>query len=173
MVLGIAVLALVMFGAGVQGEAGGLGVETVKPFAPLPSLYARALVLGYERAYQEAVVEDWSDADFAVVDPQATPKTVTITIRVVQPPDFFLLVSPTTLDIYPGASASFVFTIQPQAGYDKVTHLAVTSALPTGWTASFSTVDVAAGGSSTLTITTPANAALGPVPFEVTATEIF
>ncbi len=85
------------------------------------------------------------------------------------PPDFSLSASPSTVTIVQGgAGGSSTITVNPANGFNGSVGLAVTSALPSGVTASFNPNPTT--GSSTLTLTASGTAATGTVSVTITGT---
>lgn len=73
---------------------------------------------------------------------------------IVSPGDFSLSVTPGSLSIEQGQSASYAVTIAGIAGFSSRVTLSLTSSLPLGATSSFSPTVISPGQSSTLTIST-------------------
>ena len=84
-------------------------------------------------------------------------------------PNFVLSPSPSTVTITQGKSGTSTITITPQNGFSGSVKL-VASGLPTGVTASFNPVTVAAGSTSTLTLKASATAATGTFTVTITGT---
>ena len=83
--------------------------------------------------------------------------------------DFAIGLSPTSQILLRGSSTAFTVDTAATLGGPEAIALSL-SALPAGLTASFSPPSVAAGSSSTLTVSASAGAALGTVHFTVTGT---
>ena len=86
----------------------------------------------------------------------------------VHPPSFLLSDSPGILSLNQGASGTTKVTVIPQFGFSGNVSLAVTSALPTGVTASWSTNPTS--GSSVLTLTASSSAPGTTVGLTITGT---
>ena len=95
--------------------------------------------------------------------------TVSTNVTVsVHPPSFMLSDAPGVLSINQGASGTTKVTVTPQYGFSGNVSLAVTSALPTGVTASWSTNPTS--GSSVLTLTASSSAPAAKVGLTITGT---
>jgi hypothetical protein len=86
----------------------------------------------------------------------------------VHPPSFALSDSPSVLSINQGASATTKVTVTPQFGFSGSVSLAVTSALPSGVTASWGTNPTS--GFSVLTLTASSSAPAATVGLTITGT---
>ena len=84
-------------------------------------------------------------------------------------PDFSLAASPAGQTIAAGQSAPYTATVTALNGFSGSVGLSV-SGLPSGVTAAFSPGNVSGSGSSTMTLTTAANAVAGVYPLTVTGT---
>ena len=95
--------------------------------------------------------------------------TVTTNLAVsVHAPSFALAATPSTVSISQGAAVTTTITVTPQYGFTGTASLAVTSALPSGVTASWSTNPTT--GSSVLTLTASTTATPGQYSLTVTGT---
>ncbi len=83
-------------------------------------------------------------------------------------PDFGVSISPSSQTVAPGASATYAVSVASIGGSTQTVALSV-SGLPSGVTGTFSPTSVAAGGSSTLTVTA-SSTATGSSSFNVTGT---
>jgi hypothetical protein len=86
----------------------------------------------------------------------------------VHPPSFMLSASPGVLTISQGASGTSTVTVTPQYGFSGNVSLAVTSALPSGVTASWSTNPTS--GTSVLTLTASSSAPAATAAITITGT---
>jgi cellulose 1,4-beta-cellobiosidase len=93
--------------------------------------------------------------------------TIALTVTIVQPPNFSLSASPTSVSVAQGASGSSTITVNPLNGFTGSVALAA-SGLPAGVTASFSPASTT--GTSTLTLTASTNATTGSATVTVTGT---
>jgi uncharacterized membrane protein len=93
--------------------------------------------------------------------------TTNVTVSV-HPPSFIVSDSPVVLSINQGASGTTKITVTPQYGFSGNVSLAVTSALPTGVTASWGTNPTS--GSSVLTLTASSSAPAAKVGLTITGT---
>ncbi len=84
-------------------------------------------------------------------------------------PDFTLGASPATATVGMGQSAVYSVSTQSVAGFAGTVAFSV-SGLPSGATATFSPVSVAAGGSSQLTVKTASNSPVGSYSLTITGT---
>nr|WP_042196142.1 M4 family metallopeptidase [Kibdelosporangium sp. MJ126-NF4]CEL22431.1 Aminopeptidase Y (Arg, Lys, Leu preference) [Kibdelosporangium sp. MJ126-NF4]CTQ89286.1 Aminopeptidase Y (Arg, Lys, Leu preference) (EC 3.4.11.15) [Kibdelosporangium sp. MJ126-NF4] len=86
-----------------------------------------------------------------------------------QPPgnDFSIAVTPTTVSVEPGQSATVNVSTQITGGNAQTVNL-TTSALPAGATATFNPASVQSGGSATLTISTSATTPTGTTQVTIT-----
>ena len=85
-----------------------------------------------------------------------------------QAPGFWIVSSSSTVSISQGASAATTITVTDAGGFDGSVHLAVTSALPGGVTASWGTNPTS--GTSVLTLTASSSAAPGTATLTITGT---
>ncbi|HWZ44116.1 MAG TPA: alkaline phosphatase family protein [Candidatus Saccharimonadales bacterium] len=92
---------------------------------------------------------------------------IAVTITAVQPPDFTLSLSPSSLSVTQGNTGSTTISTSALGGFNSAVSLSA-SGLPTGVTASFSPASVSTPGSSNLVLTAASTAATGP--FTVTIT---
>jgi subtilisin-like proprotein convertase family protein len=83
--------------------------------------------------------------------------------------DFSISVSPTSQDVFTNTNVSYTVSTAVTAGSAQTIDLSV-SGLPCGVTGSFNPSSVAAGGSSTLTLSLASNAACTSATFAVTGT---
>jgi hypothetical protein len=96
------------------------------------------------------------------------PQTTTINLTVTPPPNFTLSASPSALNLAQGGSNTSTITVNSTNGFTGSVQL-VTSTLPTGVTASFSSNP--ATTTSTLTVTASSSATIGgPTTVTVTGT---
>src|SRR6266516_479843 len=86
--------------------------------------------------------------------------TVSATITVTGPPDFTLSVSPSSRTIDQGQSTSYTVSVSALNGFNSSVSLSV-SGMPAGASASFTANPVAAGGSTTLNVSTSTTASTG------------
>ncbi len=82
-------------------------------------------------------------------------------------PDFSLSVSPGSLSVAPGGSATYTVTVSASGGFTGVVGLGI-SGLPSGATASFNPGSVTGSGGATLTITTSGATPLGTSTLTIT-----
>ena len=96
--------------------------------------------------------------------------TATLTLTVAIPPNFNLTASPSALTVLEGSSGSSMIATAPVAGFNHAIVLSA-SGLPTGVTASFSTIAIGAPGSghATLTFNVAWTAPAGTYSITVTA----
>ncbi len=97
----------------------------------------------------------------------STTHTTSATLVVSAPPDFSLSLSPSSRTILRGKPASFKVTVSSIGGFTDTVSLSV-SGLPSGATASFKPVSVAAPGSSVMTVKTTSKTARGTFTLTVT-----
>ena len=83
--------------------------------------------------------------------------------------DFGLTMTPTSAKAMAGTTATFTVATSVSAGNTAQSLNLTVTGLPSGVTGAFSPATVMSGGSSTLTITTPFDAAAGDVKFTVSA----
>ncbi len=84
-------------------------------------------------------------------------------------PDFMLTVSPSTLAMAPGSSASFSISVTPLLSFSGSVNLSA-EGLPMGVTASFFPATVTSSGTSVLVLTAGSDAATGSFPLNITGT---
>jgi uncharacterized repeat protein (TIGR01451 family) len=88
-------------------------------------------------------------------------------------PDFSIVATPSTRAVTPGASAQYITTITPSAGFSGTVNLSA-SGLPAGASANFNPASIsitdATSKSATFTITTTAGTPLGDFPVSITGT---
>jgi subtilase family serine protease len=107
----------------------------------------------------------------ATVTITGTSGTMTVSTNLevtVHPPSFTLSTSPAVLTVNQGASGTSTVTVNPQYGFSGSVSLAVTSALPTGVTASWGTNPTS--GTSVLTLTASSTAPAATVSVTITGT---
>ncbi len=85
-----------------------------------------------------------------------------------QVPGFWIIGSPATIGVLQGASATTTISVTDGGGFTGSVNLAVTSALPTGVTATWGTNPTT--GSSVLTFTAASNAPASTTPLTITGT---
>ncbi len=95
--------------------------------------------------------------------------TVSATITVTGPPDFSLSVSPSSRTVDQGQSTSYTVSVSALNGFNSSVSLSV-SGMPAGASASFTANPVAAGGSTTLNVSTSTTASTGSFTLTVTGT---
>lgn len=88
----------------------------------------------------------------------------------VKEPRFRLAATPASKNVAVGGSASYAISTTALDGFVGNVDLTVTSGLPANATASFSPTTIAAGGSSTLTVTTASNTPTGTYNLLLTGT---
>jgi len=86
------------------------------------------------------------------------------------PPDFQMVVSPSSQIVAPGNSVSYTVTVDPSGGYDGTIDLSV-SGLPSGATGTFSPGSLAGSGSTTLAIQTSSGTPIGTNLVIITGTD--
>jgi hypothetical protein len=91
---------------------------------------------------------------------------VTITVNVGGSQDFQISTSPTSISLYPGGTNSSIVSITPINGFTGSVSLSAAS--PSGFSEVFSNNPVAAGSTSTLTISAASNVAVGTYTITVT-----
>ena len=94
---------------------------------------------------------------------QSTVATIFLTVN--PPPGFTLSASPGAMNVTQGAGTSNQITVIPQTGFNGVVHLAVTSALPGGMTASFAPDSTV--GSSVLALNAGYSVPAGTYPLTI------
>lgn len=94
--------------------------------------------------------------------------TLSLEVEAAPEEDFVITVSPTSSEIEQGEAAIHLVTINPIAGFKSAVDLSA-SGLPSGATATFSSISLTPGGSSTLTIRTTRNTPAGSYAFTVAA----
>ena len=96
-------------------------------------------------------------------------QTTTVSLTVTVAPNFTLSAAPSSLSIAQGSSGTSTITVNPLNGFNGSVSLAVTSALPSGVTASFNPPSTTT--TSTLTLTASGSAAVGgPTTVTITGT---
>src|SRR5271163_4175931 len=85
-------------------------------------------------------------------------------------PNFTISASPSTQPVKAGGSATYTASVAALNGFTGAVNLSVTSALPTGVTASFNPTSIAPGATSTLTAATTSGTAVGSPTLTITGT---
>jgi hypothetical protein len=98
----------------------------------------------------------------------AQSNVATIFLTVNPPPGFTLSASPGAVNLTQGLSVADQVTVNPQAGFNGIVDLAVTSALPAGVTASFAPSSTTGG--SVLTLSGNYSAPAGTYPLTISGT---
>lgn len=97
-------------------------------------------------------------------------QSATATLQVTGPPDYTVGIQPSSQNVAPGNSTSYVVTVTPLNGFNGGVSL-LTSGLPTGVTATFNPGSITGGsGTTNLTIAVPSGIAPNNYPFTVNAT---
>ena len=97
-------------------------------------------------------------------------RTVSATVVVTDPPDFALLLSPSSRQVGQGSSGSYTVRLNPSGGFSSSVTLSV-SGLGSGVTGSFSSTSVSSSApTSTLTISVGSSATIGSDSFTITGT---
>ncbi len=86
------------------------------------------------------------------------------------PPDFQMVVSPSSQIVAPGNTVSYTVTVYPSGGYDGTIDLSATG-LPSGATGTFSPASLAGSGSATLAIQTSSGTPIGTNLVTITGTD--
>jgi subtilase family serine protease len=86
------------------------------------------------------------------------------------PPDFQMVVSPSSQIVVPGNATSYSVTVYPSGGYNGTIDLSV-SGLPSGATGTFSPASLAGSGSATLAIQTSSGTPMGTNLLTITGTD--
>jgi len=105
----------------------------------------------------------------SIADRAGNVATASATFTVSADPDFALRVAPSTGTLIQGGETRFSVTIVPFNDYANLVDLALGD-LPTGMTATWSSVHVAPGSSSVLAVAVSGAVAPGTYPFAVTGT---
>ncbi len=92
---------------------------------------------------------------------------VAVTVIAAQPADFTLSLSPSSLSVTQGSSATTTVSTSALGGFNSSVSLSA-SGLPSGVTASFSPASVSTPGNSTLTLTASSTATAGTVSVTIT-----
>ena len=147
-------------------------LEKQEPFSPPKAIeeQAKEANLPLKSLADDPVVSDVSDNLFTISAAAVEPKTITLTLNVIEEPNFFLSVVAPVVEVYPNGVAVFDIAVSVVGGYDKTIRFAL-SPLPTGFSASFNPTELKSG-TTRLSIQIPSNPTLGAVSITVTATEI-
>ena len=158
----------------VQGASGNVTISTavVSGAAESVTLSVSGVPAGATASFGPNSVTSGSSSTLTINAGTATPGTYTLTVTgtassathstmvtltISGSPDFTLAVSPASQSVVAGNSAVYTVTTTALNGSTQSISLSV-SGLPAGATGTFSPATVAAGGSSTLTVTTSATA---------------
>jgi hypothetical protein len=107
------------------------------------------------------------DGDAAKLGGSMATKTVSFTVEVVAPPDWFLAVAPMALKVVQGTLASFSVTATAQGGYTGTIALSL-AGLPAGVTPTITPSTINQTGTATITFPTSAMPIAGPLALTLT-----
>ena len=146
-------------------QAGGPGPTGSVQFIGLGASETAPLVNGQAQVTTNMLLAG-TDVETAIYSGDANYGTsgMQVSVQVTPGPDFSFSFAPATLNVSaPGATATTVVTVNALNGFTASVNFAGCSNLPTETTCSFNPATVAAGATTTLTISTTAPSSLAPV----------